>query len=376
MQFKDILGQKKIKQRLIKTVKENRLSHAQLFLGQEGSAKLPLAIAYAQYICCTNKQENDSCGECLSCKKMQHLTHPDLHFMYPVVKKASEKTTISKDYIKEWREFLLENDYFVSLHQWHNKINAEKKNSLISTADCNEMIHTFSSKSYESEYKIMIIWMAERLYHQAAPKILKILEEPYEKTLFVLIVEDQDKLLKTILSRTQLVKFLAYEDEEVESYLIQKQAIESHKARAISLIAEGNIVKARKLATENVDNSANYSIFRNWMLICYQAKILALPEMIDQIVAMSREQLKELFLYGIQAIRNSLMINNQNQDLVRAIEEEKQFVFNFAKMINQKNAAKFIHCFNEAILHIERNANAKIMLSDISFQCMRFFKVK
>ncbi len=375
MQFKEIPGQKKIKQRLINTVKENRISHAQLFLGPEGSGKLPMAIAYAQYICCTNKQDDDSCGECPSCKKINNLVHPDLHFLFPVVKQGKSLEQVN-DYLPQWREFLIKNNSFVSLKQWHNFIDAEKKQSIISTNDANELVRVLSMNSYESEYKVMIIWMAERFYHSAAPKILKILEEPSPKTLFILISEDQEKLLKTIRSRTQLLKFTSYDDEDVSQYLQTQYNKEAYQTNTVSVLAEGNISRAIMLLDEDIDNSFNYTEFRNWMLLCYKPKFSDLKELVDKLAALTREKQKEFLKYGIQLIRNSLLINYENTDLVRAVEEEKKFVFNFAKLINDKNAVKFIDLFNEAIFHIERNANAKILFMDVSFKSMQAFKIK
>ena len=181
--------------------------HAQLFLGPEGSGKLPLALAYAQYINCQNRQEDDSCGHCPSCIKFNKLIHPDLHFVYPVskTKDSSDKPT-SKEFLKPWRELVLENNGYINLTDWYEKIDIEKKQGIINADDCNNIIKTLSYKSFESEYKIMIIWMVEKLFHSAAPKILKILEEPPEKTLFILISENPDIIINTILSRTQLVK--------------------------------------------------------------------------------------------------------------------------------------------------------------------------
>jgi len=375
MQFKEIPGQKKIKQRLINTVKENRISHAQLFLGPEGSGKLPIAIAYAQYICCTNKQENDSCGECPSCKKIEKLAHPDLHFMFPVVKQKKSLENVN-DYMSQWRAFLLENNSFVSLKQWHHFIDAEKKQSIISTDDANELTRILSLNSYESEYKIMIIWMAERFYHSAAPKILKILEEPSPKTLFILISENQEKLLKTIRSRTQLLKFTPYDDEDVSQYLQIHYNKEAYQANAISVLAEGNIARATMLLDEDIDNSFNYTEFRHWMLLCYKPNFSDLKDLVDKLASLTREKQIEFLKYGIQLIRNSFLINYENTDLVRVIEEEKEFVFKFSKLINDKNAVEFINLFNEAIFHIERNANAKILFMDVSFKSMQAFKLK
>ena len=196
MQFSEIIGQEAIKKKLILTVKENRVSHAQLFLGPAGSGKLALAIAYAQYINCDSKSEKDSCGVCPSCQQFSKLAHPDLHFSYPIILNKTKKKEHSKDYINEWRNYLPEKYFYADLFEWYGRMETEKKQGVIGVKECNEIIRTLSYKSFEGKYKVMIIWMAERLYREAAPKLLKILEEPPEKTLFILIAEKQEPLFK------------------------------------------------------------------------------------------------------------------------------------------------------------------------------------
>nr|MBC8146675.1 DNA polymerase III subunit delta [Bacteroidota bacterium] len=219
MQFKEVIGHEEIKKRLIQTVRENRISHAQLFAGQEGIGKLALAIAYGQYISCTNKQETDSCGVCPSCIKYNKLIHPDLYFTYPVSTNKEVKTKpLSRLFISKWREILLQKDYIFSLQQWYQKIQIENKQGIINTEDCNEIIKSLSLKTFESEYRVVIIWMPEKLFHAAAPKLLKILEEPPPKTLFLLITESPDKILKTIISRTQIIKIPKLKDQDVKEY--------------------------------------------------------------------------------------------------------------------------------------------------------------
>ena len=200
MLFKDVIGHNDLKSRLLLSVKEGRIPHAQLFFGPEGSGNLPLAFAYAQYLNCKNRQPEDSCGLCPSCIQFQKLAHPDLHFIYPVATTTTIKEKPkSLDFIAQWREFLLSNNCYVSLNDWYETIEIEKKQGIINKDDCNEIVRLLGYKSYESEYKVMVIWMVEKLFHAAAPKILKILEEPPDKTVFLLITENTDLILSTII---------------------------------------------------------------------------------------------------------------------------------------------------------------------------------
>ncbi len=223
MLFNNITGQNEIKRRLIQTVHENRVSHAQLFYGPEGSRKLAMAIAYARFINCRNRifdpqseGGGDACGTCPSCIKFSKLIHPDLHFIFPVATtKEVERNPVSNDFLKIWREVLLENDFRLNLNDWYKAAGFEKKQGIINADDCSEILRTLSYKSFESEFKIMIIWMADRLFHAAAPKILKILEEPPDKSLFILITENPEKIINTILSRTQTIKFPRLRDEDL-----------------------------------------------------------------------------------------------------------------------------------------------------------------
>lgn len=208
MLFNKIIGQQQVKERLIQTVKENRVSHAQLFIGANGSGKLALAIAYAQYVNCKSRSETDSCGICPSCIKYEKLIHPDLHFIYPIAATKEVKKPRSADFIESWRSLLIENNYYISLNEWFEKIGIENKQGIINAEDCNSIIKTLGYKSYEAEYKVMIIWMAEKLFHAAAPKILKILEEPPEKTLFILITEIRIKLSARFFREPKWLKSL------------------------------------------------------------------------------------------------------------------------------------------------------------------------
>lgn len=374
MQFKEISGQNEIKRRLVQTVKENRVSHAQLFHGPEGSRKLAMAIAYAQFINCRNRTIDpghpaggDSCGTCPSCVKFAKLIHPDLHFIYPVAKtKEVDKDPISKDFLKTWRETLLGTNFRLNLNDWYKIAGFEKKQGIINADDCSEILKTLSYKSYESEFKVMIIWMADRLYHAAAPKILKILEEPPEKTLFILITESPDKILNTILSRTQGVKFSRLDDKDVFEELTSKCNCPEEEAWRIIPLADGNLTRAVKIFSKDEDELFYLEKFRYWMRLCYLNNLATTMEFVSEMAKLGREKQKNFLAYAARIVRNSMLINYKNPDLARLNEEEKEFMIKFGKFINFSNIARFTEELEKAQFHIERNANPSILFMDLS----------
>ena len=242
MQFSQIIGQEIIKQQLITSVREGRIPHAQLFLGQEGVGKLALAIAYAQYVSCLNKGEHDSCGTCSSCIKYEKLIHPDLHMVFPFAKDGKTKE-ICDDLLPEWREFVTKNVYF-SLEQWMDNIGAGNKQATIYANESNEILRKLQLTTYESAYKIMIIWLPEKMNITCANKLLKILEEPPTKTLFILVSEQVEKIISTIISRTQMIKIPLIETHTMSSYLQAKHSISKENSINIARIANGNYIKA------------------------------------------------------------------------------------------------------------------------------------
>jgi DNA polymerase-3 subunit delta' len=373
MLFQQVIGHEQLKKRLIHSVKENRISHAQLFLGTEGCGKLALAIAYAQYICCENKKDDDSCGVCSSCVKFDKLAHPDLHFLYPFA--ANKDKNLSLSYIAEWRELVLEKKGYVSLNEWYEAIGMQQKQGLINAHDCNEVIKTLSLKSYESEYKIMVIWMIEKLFHAAAPKLLKILEEPPDKTLFLLICENHEQVINTILSRTQIIKVPRIADKDLMHALTHTHNLTPQKANEIIRIVEGNYNEAMMLATDTADDS-NSRLFREWMRLCYRDAVPGLIEWVDKFSKQGREKHKSFLLNAIRVLRESLLAGTGNAGLIKSEGEELKFATDFSPFINTANVQLIISEFNDSIFHIERNANAKILFLDLSLKMTGYLKIK
>jgi DNA polymerase-3 subunit delta' len=372
MQFAEIFGQEAVKKKLIQTALENRVSHAQLFLGPGGSGKLALAIAYAQYINCRNRSELDSCGVCPSCQQFAKLAHPDLHFSYPIIINKKKNKEISKDYITEWREYLLEKHFYPELTEWHSKMETEKKQGVIGAEECNQIIRTLSYKSYEGKYKVMIIWMAERLYHSAAPKILKILEEPPDKTLFILIAEKQEQIISTILSRTQVVKIPALDDDSLTHILSVRFGYPKESIAAVLPSVRGNVNNAIRILEESLSGEFSSAEFRDWMLLCYGMKFKELYDFVSKTARTPRTKQKQLLSYGLSLSRHCLLTAYGRTDLLQiADREEEQFVNKISRLLNHRNALEYAALFEEAILHIERNGNAAIVFMDLSVRAGR-----
>lgn len=377
MQFKQVIGQSAIKQRLIASVRDNHVSHAQLFLGPAGSGKLPLALAYAQYILCPNRTETDSCGVCPTCQKMQKLVHPDLHFVVPTAATKKIKSNPESDlFMEEWREYVVQNQGYVDTSSWYSFLDVENKQGYMSVRDAASLLRKLNMKSYEGEYKIAIIWMAEKMRVDTANKLLKLLEEPPEKTVFLLIAEDGEELLATIKSRTALVKIPAIDVNEVENALVERLDCNPQQAHDAALISEGNWLNACHFVQESEDRKYFFTTFQQWMRLCFRA---AYPELIDfsaNIKTLGREKQKELLDYGLRIVRNSLLFNNNLAEIVMLPNEEKTFNSKFAPFINSLNLAEIAELFDEAIRHIERNGNAQLIFTDMSFKMVGLLKKK
>lgn len=378
MLFSEIIGQEELKKRLIQSVKEGRVSHAQLFLGSEGCGKLPLALAYAQYINCTNRSESDSCGVCPSCRKFMSLTHPDLHFVFPTATTKEVKKDPESDlFISSWRNYLSDCQGYADLSDWFNKLDIENKQGVINVRDAATLIRKLSFKAYEGEYKVAIIWMAEKLNVQCANKLLKLIEEPPEKTLFILIAENQEELLATIRSRCMLVKVARLEMSELQDALIEKYHCTQQDAYNAAALANGNWLLAQHYVNDKEDEKLYANIFQKWMRYCFKG---AVPEIIDlvanDIKPLGREKQKEFLEYGLNIFHNSLLFNNNMSNDVLLPLDEKSFTKNFAPYININNIEKICSLFEESINQIERNGNASIIFADNSFKITKILRIK
>ena len=383
MQFYSITGQKETKEQLVQMVQHNRLSHALLFLGKEGSGALQLALAFAQYIVCAPKplegglfaaaepetenpklKTQDSCGICPACKKANELIHPDIHFSYPVITRKPGEKPISTDFIKEWREFIVSNPYG-NVYDWLQFIGAENKQGNITANECADIIHKLSLKSFESEYKILIMWMPEFLGKEGN-KLLKLIEEPPPNTLFILVAENEDLILPTILSRTQLVKIPMLSNLEVEAALELNAGVNIEKAQQVAAIAEGNYREALQLLQHADDDWE--AMLREWLNAIIRTGPVAQVKWIDETAKMGREKQKQFLKYFIHLLEEAVRIR-----VIATTDNEQQttntdFAHRLNKICDLSQQEAIITELDKASYYIERNANAKMLFHALSIR--------
>ena len=375
MLFAEIPGNTAIKQNLIKVVANNRVAHAQLFLGNSGSAKLALALAFAQYLNCEKRKETDSCNICHSCLMYNSLSHPDLHIIFPVLKINNIKNPLSDNFISQWRERVLENPY-LSLTQWYQHLGAENKQGVIYKYEAEQLQKKVTLKNYESAFRVILIWMPEKMNHVTANKLLKLIEEPPKGTFFFMVTEDFEKLLPTITSRMQMVKTKPFKTENITNYLEQKKGLLAEKSLQIARLANGNLNAALQLSQTEIKEETHLKEFQSWMQICYKANLKELAKWTDEIAKNGRENQKEFLQYSLKLIRDCLLVNTLNESLLKTDKEETIFVRNFAPFIHGENSVPIFEKTEKAIKNIERNANPKILFYELSLQMMRLLKVK
>ncbi|PWS27968.1 hypothetical protein DHW03_10415 [Pedobacter yonginense] len=371
MQFKEIIGQERVKQQLVQTVKENRISHAQLFLSPAGSGALPLAIAYAQYINCLEKDDNDSCGECSSCRKYERYIHPDLHFSYPFFASASVKTAV--DVLDDWRNMLLQDPYF-DLDIWRSKLEAANKQANINIAECHDIIKKLSYKAFEAQTKVLIMWLPEYL-DKAGNALLKLIEEPPANTLFILIAQSQDQILTTILSRTQIVKIPKLSNDEVSNYLRSTSGLNDNQAIDYAFLADGNLIEAKALAADTQSDSSG--MFTSWLRMGFGNKVPDLIDFTEQAAKWGRENQKNFLKYGVKYLRECCLIISGAEELVKlpplTLDTAKKLSTN---VLTLPMAEAIIGELEKAHYHIERNANPKILFLDVSLQLVKIIRFK
>ena len=366
MFFKDVIGQEEAKQRLIREAKEGKIAHARLFCGPEGIGKLPLAIAFARYLSCNNPGEKDACGVCPSCVKFNKLAHPDLHFVFPVIKKKA-KDTVSDDFISEWRELLSHTPYF-NLNIWLEEMGAENQQAQIYVKESDEIIRKLSLKSSQGGYKIMIIWLPEKMNVECSNKLLKLLEEPPSQTIFLLISEEPDMLLTTIQSRTQRFTLYGIKEECIMKRLQNQYGLQEKDANSIAHQSEGNFLKALESIHLSEENKLFFDLFVNLMRLSYQRKIREMKQWSETLAAMGREKQKHFLSYCQRLVRENFIYNFQDPSLIFMNEEEQNFSKRFAPYINEKNVMGIMDELSEAQRHIEQNVNARMVFFDFSLK--------
>jgi DNA polymerase-3 subunit delta' len=375
MNFSQIPGQEEIIGKLIRSVHEERVSHAQIFTGSEGCGSMALALAYARFISCENREENDSCGTCKSCVKYEKMIHPDLHLVFPVIKGKKATDPVSDNYLEEWREFVKKSPYF-TINNWLDTIDVGNAQGMIFASEASEIIKKLSLKTFEADFKIMIIWLPEKMHQATANKLLKMIEEPPEKTLFLLVSEEPDKVIPTILSRCQLVKIPSFKSSNIEKYIIQQFNITAEKAADIARVSNGNITRAIELCEHEDSSLANLERFKGLMRFAWKRDIISLIGWSEDISATGREAQKNFISYSLRILRENLMLtlDQMKNRLVYLAGEEATFSGKFHAYINQNNIYPLNDEFNLVYSHIEANGNAKIIFLDLALKVTRLIR--
>lgn len=368
MYFRDVIGLHDVKTHLIDSVRQGFIPHARIFYGPEGVGKLPLAIAYARYLNCSNRGAEDACGECPSCHKFDKLAHPDLHFVFPVV-----KSKVSDQYLPQWREFLSEHHYF-NLNDWLNFIDAQNAQGVIYSKESDEIIRKLNLKVYEAPYKIMIVWLPEKMHEACANKLLKLVEEPPENTVFLLVSEDREHVLQTIWSRCQPLHIRAIEKDEMVGVLQHKFGLNAEKAQSTAHIANGSFTKAIEIIHASEHTEYFFELFRQMMRNAFAGKIKAIREIAAELAGIGREMQKSFLLYALRLFREYFVSNLNEPEMVYLNSDEWLFGKRFAPFINEKNIEALSDEFSLAYRQIEQNGNAKIIFLDLCLKVTMFLR--
>ena len=376
MFFKDIIGQKSLLAQLSRMVDENRLAHALLLTGPSGNGKLPIAVALARYILCSDRRNGDACGCCPSCVKMDKLVHSDLHFVFPVKKKknsSSDSAPVSDDYIAEWREIFLKEPYF-GYSDWLAMLDVENQQPIIYEKESSEILRKLSLKSREGGWKIMIIWLPEKMKEACSNKLLKILEEPPAETLFLLVAESTEHILPTILSRTQRVDIPRILADEIAEALQRRCALDGDTARSIAQQSGGDWEKAESMLRVDNDKRLYLELFMTLMRMAYRRDIMAMKKWSEQVAALGRERQKGMLEYCQRMIRENFIMNFGRNEMLYLSPEERNFSVNFSPFVNENNIFGIMEEVADAQKHVEQNVNAKMIFFDMALRMIVWIK--
>jgi DNA polymerase-3 subunit delta' len=376
MLFKEIIGQQEVKGKLLSLVREDRTPHAMMLFGPEGTGKLALAVAMTQYLACNDRQEDDSCGVCPSCIKFGKLVHPDLHFIVPVLKTGSMTAPpVSDDYAVEWREALLA-DFYMTESQWYESLGAENKQGIINVKESENIIRKLAFKPYESDYRMVVVWLPEKMNQPAANKLLKLIEEPPEKTLILMVSEHTNKILPTILSRTQLFHVPPISGADLREGLMKLGQGDQQQIEDAVLRANGNMSTALQTLRQDDVERQHFELFTELMRLSYARDIVQINGWVERVAGMGRERQKQVIDYSLRLLRENFILHMENDSLNYMSAKESEFSRKFSPFIHEGNVHALAEAFTLAGNHIEANGNARIILMDLSIGVIRLLMQK
>jgi len=367
MYFRDIIGQEEIKEHLRQSAKSDIVPHAQLFVGAAGVGTFPLALAYARYLNCTNRTDEDACGHCPSCLKYDMLAHPDLHFVFPMVKIEKRKKEICDDYLKEWREFL-DNNYYFTIDDWLIKMDAGNSQAIIYTQESDEITRKTSLRIAEAKYRILFIWMPERMHLTCANKLLKIIEEPPQNTIILMVSEQPNQILGTILSRSQRLNIPSISHNDIKAALMTNFKLSNEDADNVAHLSGGNYLKAIEAITTNEENQFYLEQFIAMMRNAWTRNVKVMKDMSETMASLGRERQKNFLDYSQHLIRENFMYRFQSPDMTYMSIKESTFASKFSPFVNERNVYDFMNELNKAKKDISQNVNAKMVFFDLSLK--------
>lgn len=371
MKFNEVIGQEEIKERLVEMSREGRVPHAIMFCGPRGCGKMALALAFASYlICSSGKDGKDSCGTCHQCAMLRSWSHPDLIFTYPVIKPqgtSADHKMVSDDFAREWRGMLAEGPYF-TMNQWLAKMGAGNQQAMIYVAESEAVIRKLSMKSSQGGYKINIVWLPERMREDCANKMLKIIEEPPQQTVFIMVCEEPERLLETIRSRVQRIDIRKIDTPSMENALVQRRAISTEVAHRTARVADGDWIKATEELDAGNENREFLGLFMQLMRQAYARNVKELKGWTETVAALGRERQRSMLAYFQHLVRENFMYNFRNPELVYMTMEEENFATRFARFINEANVIAIDEIFGTAARDIGQNANPKMVFYDVAMR--------
>jgi len=372
MFFRDVIGQDSLKRQLIATAQKGVVPHSQLFCGQAGCGTFPLAFAYARYLNCIKRTETDACGQCSSCLKYNEIAHPDLYFIFPMTV-VERKKTVCDDYMKEWRTFLSTHIYF-DIHRWLEEIDATKQ-AIIYAKESDEIMRKVSLKIYEATYRILLIWMPERMHTACANKLLKVIEEPPPNTIILMVSEEPDRILGTILSRSQRINVKPIDTQTLAQYARSQYELEANNARQVARMAHGNYLQMIEILHDSEENAFFLQQFVLMMRNSWAKNVKGMKVFAEEMASLKKERQRNFLNYCQRFVRENFIYRFQTSEMNYMNQKESDFSVNFARFINERNVFGLMEELTEADRHLVQNVNAKMVFFDVALRITTLLRV-